>query len=371
MKKALITGITGQDGSYLTELLLSKGYQVHGIIRRSSNFNTARIDHIYQDPHEPVRRLVLHHGDLTDSSNLNRVLEKVQPEEIYNLGAQSHVGVSFEVPEYTAEVDAVGTLRFLDAIKETGVPAKFYQASTSELYGKVQEIPQSETTPFYPRSPYAAAKLYAYWITVNYREAYDLFACNGILFNHESPRRGETFVTRKITRAATRILYGLQDTLYLGNLDSQRDWGYAPEYVEAMWLMLQQETPEDLVIATGETHSVREFVENAFRYLGITIEWSGSGPEEKGIIAEIEDMPDFLPNSSYTESTQLKKGDVIVSVDPRYYRPTEVELLIGDYAKAKAKLNWEPRTSFKELVEIMVEADLKLARKEQTMLELE
>lgn len=261
MKKALITGITGQDGSYLTEFLLAKGYQVHGIIRRASSFNTARIDHIYQDPHEQPRRMALHYGDLTDSSNLNRILEKVQPQEIYNLAAQSHVGVSFEVPEYTAEVDAVGALRFLDAIKETGMPARFYQASTSELYGLVQEIPQGETTPFYPRSPYAAAKLYAYWITVNYREAYGLFACNGILFNHESPRRGETFVTRKITRAATRIVAGLQDKLYLGNLDAQRDWGYAPEYVEAMWLMLQHHAPEDFVIATGETHSVREFIE--------------------------------------------------------------------------------------------------------------
>lgn len=365
MKKALITGITGQDGSYLTEFLLAKGYQVHGIIRRASSFNTARIDHIYQDPHEQPRRMALHYGDLTDSSNLNRILEKVQPEEIYNLAAQSHVGVSFEVPEYTAEVDAVGALRFLDAIKETGMPARFYQASTSELYGLVQEIPQGETTPFYPRSPYAAAKLYAYWITVNYREAYGLFACNGILFNHESPRRGETFVTRKITRAATRIAAGLQDKLYLGNLDARRDWGYAPEYVEAMWLMLQHREAEDFVIATGETHSVREFIEESFRLLGIELEWAGEGKEEKGVIKTIFDARYSMLDSSNTG--RLREGDVVVEIDPRYYRPTEVELLIGNPAKAKEKLGWSPKTAFKDLVKIMVEADWKLARQEVAM----
>ncbi|NOZ74845.1 MAG: GDP-mannose 4,6-dehydratase [FCB group bacterium] len=372
MKKALITGITGQDGSYLTELLIAKGYQVHGIIRRASVFNTQRIDHIYQDPHEQPRKMILHYGDLTDSSNLNRILEKVQPDEIYNLAAQSHVGVSFQVPEYTAEVDAVGTLRFLDAIKETGVKARFYQASTSELYGKVQEIPQRETTPFYPRSPYAAAKLYAYWITVNYREAYGLYACNGILFNHESPRRGETFVTRKITRAVTRIVAGLQKKLFLGNLDAKRDWGYAPEYVEAMWLMLQQPEPEDFVIATGETHSVREFAEEAFRYFGIELEWQGKGSEEKGIISRID--PEIIARREDMRRTDLgfqkstlQVGDVVVEVDPRYYRPTEVDILVGDPSKAKEKLGWEPRVKFKELVKIMVEADWKLALREKAM----
>lgn len=367
MKKALITGITGQDGSYLTEFLIEKGYQVHGIIRRASTFNTARIDHIYQDPHEQPRKMALHYGDLTDSSNLNRILEKVQPDEIYNLAAQSHVGVSFEVPEYTAEVDAVGTLRFLDAIKETGVPARFYQASTSELYGLVQEIPQSETTPFYPRSPYAAAKLYAYWITVNYREAYGLFACNGILFNHESPRRGETFVTRKITRAATRIAAGLQDKLYLGNLDAKRDWGYAPEYVEAMWLMLQHREPEDFVIATGETHSVREFIEESFRLLGVELEWVGEGKDEKGRVKKIGDwgFPGGVGEiADFSVEAHVKPGTVVVEIDPRYYRPTEVDLLIGNPAKAKEKLGWYPRTTFKKLVRIMVEADWKLARQE-------
>ena len=361
MKKALITGITGQDGSYLTEFLIAKGYQVHGIIRRASSFNTKRIDHIYQDPHEEPRRMVLHYGDLTDSSNLNRILEKVQPDEIYNLAAQSHVGVSFEVPEYTAEVDAVGTLRFLDAIKETGVPARFYQASTSELYGKVQEVPQNEKTPFYPRSPYGAAKLYAYWITVNYREAYGLFACNGILFNHESPRRGETFVTRKITRAVTRICAGLQEKLYLGNLDAQRDWGYAPEFVEAMWLMLQQDKPEDYVIATGETHSVREFTEQAFHQFGIRLGWQGKGQEEVGVVAEITP-------GAIEPVRQFSPGDVLVEIDPRYYRPTEVDLLIGDPSKAREQLGWQPRTTFTELVSIMVEADWALALKERTSL---
>ena len=361
MKKALITGITGQDGSYLTELLIEKGYQVHGIIRRASSFNTQRLEHIYQDPHDQERKMVLHYGDLTDSSNLNRIMEKVQPDEIYNLAAQSHVGVSFQVPEYTADVDATGTLRFLDAIKETGLNTRFYQASTSELYGKAQEIPQTEKTPFYPRSPYGVAKLYAFWITVNYREAYNLYACNGILFNHESPRRGETFVTRKITRAVTRIFLGLQQKLFLGNMDAKRDWGYAPEYVEGMWRMLQQHQPEDFVLATNETHPVREFVDNAFARLGIGLEWQGSADKEKGVVKSIEQA---------TQKTNLKNGDVIVEVDPDYYRPTEVELLIGDASKANKKLGWKPRVTFKELVEIMVDADFKLARQEQQLKEL-
>ncbi len=355
MKKALITGITGQDGSYLTELLMEKGYQVHGIIRRASSFNTQRLEHIYQDPHDEPRKLVLHYGDLTDSSNLNRILEKVQPVEIYNLAAQSHVGVSFQVPEYTAEVDATGTLRFLDAIKETGLDTRFYQASTSELYGKVQEIPQTEKTPFYPRSPYAVAKLYAYWITVNYREAYGLYACNGILFNHESPRRGETFVTRKITRAVTRIALGLQKTLYLGNMDAKRDWGYAPEFVEGMWRMLQQETPKDYVLATGETHTVREFTEQAFKKLGVSLEWQGENVHTVGIVSAVEG------------DTHLKKGDTVVRIDPNYYRPTEVDLLIGDATRAREELGWSPRVTFSRLVDIMVEADLNKARMEQKM----
>lgn len=339
MKKALITGITGQDGSYLAELLLSKGYEVHGIIRRASTFNTKRIDHLYKDPHNEDVRLFLHYGDLTDSSNLNRLIEKIQPDEIYNLAAQSHVKVSFEVPEYTAEVVALGTLRLLDAIKETGIKTKFYQASTSELFGGFPETaPQNEKTPFYPRSPYAAAKLYAYWITVNYREAYNIFACNGILFNHESPRRGETFVTRKITRAVANIVKGKQDKLYLGNLNAKRDWGYAGDYVEAMWLMLQQDEPDDYVIATGEAHSVREFCEKAFEYVGIKIEWVGSGIEEKGI--------------------DSKTGRVLVEVDPRYFRPTEVDLLVGDATKARQKLGWQPKVTFDELVRMMVESDL-------------
>jgi len=362
LKKALISGITGQDGSYLTEFLLSKGYQVHGIIRRSSSFNTSRIDHIYQDPHEEVRKMVLHYGDLTDSSNLNRILEKVKPDEIYNLAAMSHVGVSFQVPEYTAEADAVGTLRFLDAIKESGMKSKFYQASTSELFGKVQAVPQNETTPFYPRSPYGVAKLYAYWITVNYREAYNLFACNGILFNHESPRRGETFVTRKITRAVTRIVAGLESALYLGNMNSKRDWGYAPEFVEAMWRMLQQDTPDDYVIGTGETHSVKEFVVEAFNHLGVQLRWHGDGENEKASVASISDS---------LFETNLKIDDLVVEVDPRYYRPTEVELLIGDPGKAKRKLGWEHKTSFTDLVGIMVESDWKLAQKEKAMKQLD
>ena len=322
-KKALITGITGQDGSYLAEFLLEKGYEVHGIIRRASTFNTSRIDHIYNDPHTAGTRLLLHYGDLSDSSNLSRLIEKTAPDEIYHLGAQSHVRVSFDTPEYTGDVTGLGTLRLLDAIRETGVQAKFYQASSSEMYGLVQAVPQSETTPFYPRSPYAAAKVYAYWLTVNYRESYNIFACNGILFNHESPRRGETFVTRKITRAIARIKSGLQDSLYLGNLDAKRDWGYAKEYVEAMWLMLQQEEADDFVIATGETHSVREFLEESFVYAGL--DW------EKH-----------------------------VKSDPRYFRPAEVDLLIGDASKAKNAFGWQPKTSFKDLVRIMVDADIEL-----------
>lgn len=339
---ALITGITGQDGSYLAELLLQKGYEVHGMIRRSSSFNTGRIDHIYNDPQYAGSKFFLHYGDVTDTSNINRLLEKIEPTEIYNLAAQSHVKVSFEVPEYTAEVDAVGTLRFLDAIRETGLKTKFYQASTSELYGKVQEIPQKETTPFYPRSPYGVAKLYGYWIIVNYREAYDIFACNGILFNHESPRRGETFVTRKITMAAAKIVLGQQEVLTLGNLNSKRDWGYAPEYVEGMWRMLQQNTAEDFVLATGETHMVRTFVESAFGELGVTLRWEGEAENEKGI--------------------DVKTGKVRVAVDPKYYRPTEVDLLIGDASKAKQKLGWEATTKFADLARLMAKADLELVK---------
>ena len=343
MKKALITGITGQDGSYLAELLLEKDYKVHGIIRRSSSFNTGRIDHLIND--DKIKdRFFFHHGDVTDASNLNRLLEKIQPDEIYNLAAQSHVKVSFEIPDYTAQVDALGTLRFLDAIRETRVKTKFYQASTSELFGKAQEVPQTEKTPFYPRSPYGVAKLYGYWIIVNYREAYNLYACNGILFNHESPRRGETFVTRKITRAAALIKEGHQDTLFLGNLNAKRDWGYAPEYVEGMWRMLQQDIPDDYVMATGENHTIREFVELAFKELDMEIEWQGKGEEEVGIDA--------------------KTGSKIIRIDKKYYRPTEVEQLLGDATKAKDKLGWEPKTSLEELVKIMVKADLdKVKRK--------
>lgn len=346
-KVAFITGITGQDGSYLAELLLGKGYEVHGLIRRSSSFNTERIDHLYRDPHEDDVRLHLHYGDLTDASNLSRLLERIAPNEIYNLGAQSHVQVSFEVPEYTAQVSGVGTLRLLDAIKETGVGTRFYQASTSELYGKVQEVPQTERTPFYPRSPYAVAKLYAYWLVVNYREAYGLYACNGILFNHESPRRGKTFVTRKITRAAARIACGLEDRLYLGNLDARRDWGYAPEYVEAMWRMLQQEAPRDYVIATGEARSVREFASAAFARVGLPLDWQGEGVEERGICRA--------------------DGRVLVEVDPRYFRPTEVELLLGDPTRAREELGWEPKTSLDELVGLMADADLAEAKREAAM----
>ena len=338
-RKAVITGITGQDGSYLAELLLAKGYEVHGIIRRASSFNTHRIDHLYKDPHAKHLKLFLHYGDLTDSSNLNRLLEKVGPEEIYNLAAQSHVKVSFEVPEYTANADAVGTLRILDAIRETGLRSRFYQASTSELYGKVQEVPQTEKTPFYPRSPYGVAKLYAFWITVNYREAYGLHASNGILFNHESPRRGETFVTRKVTRAVARILAGKEDCLYMGNMDARRDWGYAPDFVEAMWRMLQHPTPEDFVIATGEMHSVREFIERAFALVHRPLAWQGKAEKEVGKCA--------------------KTGRVLVRVDPRYYRPAEVEQLLGNPAKARRKLGWTPTVKFPELVRIMVAGDLK------------
>ncbi len=347
MKKiALITGVTGQDGSYLAEFLLEKGYEVHGIKRRTSLFNTDRIDHLYQDPHELDRRFILHHGDMTDSSSLIRIMQQVQPNEVYNLAAQSHVAVSFEEPEYTADSDGLGTLRLLEAIRILGLENKtrFYQASTSELYGEVQEVPQTETTPFYPRSPYAVAKLYAYWITVNYREAYGIYACNGILFNHESPNRGETFVTRKITRALARIKLGLQDCLYLGNLDAKRDWGHAKDYVEMQWLMLQQEKPEDFVIATGKQYSVRDFVNVAADELGIKITWKGNGSEEKGYDA---------------------KGKCVVAVDPRYFRPTEVETLLGDPAKAKKKLGWSPKISFHELVSEMIREDLKAAERDE------
>lgn len=339
-KIALITGITGQDGSYLTEFLLGKGYEVHGTIRRASTFNTKRIDYLFDDPNVGNKSLFLHHSDMTDSSNLNRILEKVRPDEIYNLAAQSHVQVSFEVPEYTAETDGIGTLRILDAIKDSGIKTKFYQASTSELFGGMPGTsPQSEKTPFYPRSPYAAAKLYAYWITVNYREAYDIFACNGILFNHESPRRGETFVTRKITRAVAGIMAGTKKTLSLGNLDAKRDWGFAGDFVEGMWLMLQQSSPEDFVLATGETHTVREFVELSFKEVGVDIKWKGHGVDEKGLDAS--------------------NGNILVDINPRYFRPTEVELLHGDPTKAEQKLGWKRRVSFRELVHIMVDSDMK------------
>jgi len=356
MKTALITGITGQDGAYLAEFLLNKGYIVHGIKRRSSSFNTARVDHLYKDPHEEDVNFFMHYGDLTDATNLIRIIQEVQPDEIYNLAAQSHVQVSFETPEYTANADALGALRILEAIRILGMESKtrFYQASTSEMYGKVREIPQTETTPFYPRSPYGAAKVYAYWITVNYREAYNIFACNGILFNHESPIRGETFVTRKITRAVARIKLGLQNSLYLGNLDSKRDWGYAKDFVHAMWLMLQQEEPEDYVIATGKNHSVREFVEKAFNEIGIKIVWKGEGINEVGIVEK------FI----HTPCPMLSAGDIVVKIDQRYFRPTEVDILLGDPSKAKEKLGWEPRVSFDELVKIMVEEDIKEAQKD-------
>lgn len=360
MKKALITGITGQDGAYLTELLLSKGYEVHGIKRRSSLFNTDRIDHLYQDPHEENPKLVLHYGDLNDSTNLIRIIQQVQPDEIYNLGAMSHVKVSFDTPEYTANADGIGTLRLLEAIRILGLEKKtrIYQASTSELYGLVQAVPQSETTPFYPRSPYAVAKLYAYWITVNYREAYGIYACNGILFNHESPLRGETFVTRKITRAVAKIAMGLQDKLYLGNLDAQRDWGHAKDYVEAMYLILQQETPEDFVIATGVTTHVRDFVKLAFAELGITVEFKGEGVDEKGYVVSSSN-PDY----------QVAEGTEVVAVDPKYFRPTEVELLIGDPTKSMTKLGWKPKYDLQGLVSEMVAADVELFEREKLLKE--
>ena len=347
LKKALITGVTGQDGAYLSEFLIKKGYEVHGIKRRSSSFNTSRIDHLYQDPHVENRNYVLHYGDLTDSTNLIRIIQEVQPDEVYNLAAQSHVAVSFETPEYTANADAIGTLRLLEAIRILGLENKtrFYQASTSEMFGKVQEIPQKETTPFYPRSPYGAAKVYGYWICVNYREAYNMFCSNGILFNHESPIRGETFVTRKITRAVARISMGLQSMLYLGNLDSLRDWGHARDYVEAMWLMLQHNEPDDFVVATGKQVSVRDFVAMAFAEVGVEIDWQGSGVDEIGKNAE--------------------NGDVLVQVDPKYFRPTEVDTLLGDPSKAKSKLGWEPKTSLEQMVKEMVADDLKSAQKDE------
>ena len=345
MKKALITGITGQDGSYLAELLLSKGYEVHGMIRRSSSFNTGRINHIYRDPHEKDVRLFLHYGDLNDASSINKLLRDIQPDEIYNLGAQSHVRVSFDVPEYTGEVDALGAVRILEGIRESGLNTRFYQASSSELYGKVVETPQKETTPFYPRSPYACAKAYAFYITMNYRESYGMYACNGILFNHESPRRGETFVTRKITRAAARIKLGMQNCLYLGNIDAKRDWGFAGDYVEAMWLMLQQDQPEDYVIATGETYMVRTFAEKVFARLGMPLEWQGSGEAETGI--------------------DRNSGKTVIKIDPKYFRPAEVDLLLGDPSKARQQMGWELKTSFEQLVNMMVDADLELAEREK------
>jgi GDPmannose 4,6-dehydratase len=345
MKKALITGITGQDGSYLAELLLSKGYEVHGMIRRSSSFNTGRINHIYRDPHEKDVRMFLHYGDLNDASSINMLLRNIQPDEIYNLGAQSHVRVSFDVPEYTGEVDGLGAVRILEGIRETGLNTRFYQASSSELYGKVVETPQKETTPFYPRSPYACAKAYAFYITTNYRESYGMYACNGILFNHESPRRGETFVTRKITRAAVRIKLGMQGCLYLGNLDAKRDWGFAGDYVEAMWLMLQQDKAEDYVIATGETYMVRTFAEKVFERLGMPLEWQGSGEGEKGV--------------------DRNSGTTVIQIDPKYFRPAEVDLLLGDPSKARRQLGWEPQTSFEQLVNMMTDTDLEQAEREK------
>jgi len=357
-KIALITGITGQDGAYLAELLLSKGYIVHGIKRRSSIFNTQRVDHIYQDPHIDNRNFILHYGDLTDSTNLVRIVQEVQPDEIYNLGAMSHVKVSFEMPEYTADVDGLGTLRVLEAVRLLGLTkkTKIYQASTSELYGMVQEVPQNEKTPFYPRSPYGVAKIYGYWITVNYREAYDMFACNGILFNHESPLRGETFVTRKITRAAAKLALGLQEKLYLGNLNAKRDWGHAKDYVECMWKILQQDQPEDWVIATGKTTSVRDFVIMSFKEVGVTLEFSGTGKDEVGIVKEVS-KPEY----------EFKVGQEIIAVDPNYYRPTEVDLLIGDASKAKNKLGWEPKYTLEAMCAEMVKADLEIFHKERVL----
>ena len=367
-KKALITGITGQDGAYLTEFLLGKGYEVHGIKRRASRFNTHRIDHLYEEQHIKDRRLILHYGDMTDASNLMKVVQRVRPDEIYNLAAQSHVAVSFESPEYTADTDAPGTLRLLAAVKFLGLgkTCRFYQASTSELYGKVKTFPQNETTPFHPRSPYAVAKLYAYWIVVNYREAYNMFACNGILFNHESPLRGETFVTRKITRALARIFLGIKDCLYLGNLDARRDWGHARDYVEAMWLMLQQETPEDYVIATGRQMSVRRFVETAAANLGITLAWEGSGVDETGRVTAVDPSVAPLPakDALRIRKPAVKPGDVIVAVDPMYFRPSEVETLLGDASRAREQLGWEPRISFEDMVAEMVRHDLEEARRD-------
>jgi GDPmannose 4,6-dehydratase len=367
-KVALITGVTGQDGAYLTELLLSKGYIVHGIKRRSSLFNTDRIDHLYEDPHVTNARFVLHYGDLTDSMNLTRIIQEVQPDEIYNLAAMSHVQVSFEMPEYTANADGIGTLRILEAVRLLGLPkkTKIYQASTSELYGLVQAVPQSETTPFYPRSPYAVAKLYAYWITVNYREAYGIFASNGILFNHESPLRGETFVTRKITRAAAKIVLGLQDTLYMGNIDSQRDWGHAKDYVEAMYLILQQEVSEDFVIATGVTTRVREFIRKTFAFLGVEVEFTGTEENEIGTVASVNDAR--LLELGITKGEHLAIGTTILKIDPRYYRPTEVELLIGDPTKSNEKLGWKPKHTLDSLIEDMATSDLRLFQKDQLLL---
>ncbi|PNU18686.1 GDP-mannose 4,6-dehydratase [Geothermobacter hydrogeniphilus] len=360
-KVALITGITGQDGAYLAELLLGKGYLVHGLKRRASLFNTDRIDHLYQDPHIENRNFILHYGDLTDSTNLIRIIQEVQPDEIYNLAAMSHVAVSFDTPEYTANADGIGTLRILEAIRLLGLEKKtrFYQASTSELYGKVQEVPQTEKTPFYPRSPYAAAKIYGYWITVNYREAYGIYACNGILFNHESPLRGETFVTRKITRAMARIFLGLQDCLYLGNMNALRDWGHARDYVEMQWLMMQQDEPDDFVIATGKQYSVRDFVNAAALELGVSLRWEGEGVDEVGIVEDVR-----CETGDERRETPLKPGDVIVRVDPRYFRPTEVETLLGDPTKAREKLGWEPKISFEELVAEMVREDLTSAKRD-------
>ena len=391
MKRALITGITGQDGAYLARFLLDKGYEVHGIKRRSSLFNTQRVEAIYQDVHAKGKRFFLHYGDLTDSTNIIRLVQKVQPDEIYNLGAQSHVQVSFEAPEYTADVDGLGTLRVLEAVRLLGLEKKtrIYQASTSELYGLVQEIPQKETTPFYPRSPYACAKLYGYWITINYREAYDMYACNGILFNHESPLRGETFVTRKVTRALPRIVLGLNDCLYMGNIGALRDWGHARDYVEMMWLMLQQDKPEDFVIATGEQHSVREFIELTARRVGVNIAWEGDGVNEVGKVAsfnketvvallskQMQGEPSATKDASIEQTLRaivanpcLKPGNVIVRIDPRYFRPTEVETLLGDAAKARAKLGWTPKTSFAELVAEMVEEDFAAARRDSLCLQ--
>ncbi len=391
MKRALITGITGQDGAYLARFLLDKGYEVHGIKRRSSLFNTQRVDAIYQDVHAKGKRFFLHYGDLTDSTNIIRLVQKVQPDEIYNLGAQSHVQVSFEAPEYTADVDGLGTLRVLEAVRLLGLEKKtrIYQASTSELYGLVQEIPQKETTPFYPRSPYACAKLYGYWITINYREAYDMYACNGILFNHESPLRGETFVTRKVTRALPRIVLGLNDCLYMGNIGALRDWGHARDYVEMMWLMLQQDKPEDFVIATGEQHSVREFIELTARRVGVNIAWEGDGVNEVGKVAsfnketvvallskQMQGEPSATKDAFIEQTLRaivanpcLKPGNVIVRIDPRYFRPTEVETLLGDAAKARAKLGWAPRTAFADLVAEMVEEDFAAARRDSLCLQ--